>query len=619
MANVIDALFITLGLDAREYKKNEKEVTASLKKFGDASAKQTKLIAEHGKKAAGAFSALKIEILGALAAFGMGAGFKSFIESSMNGQAALGRMSGALGVSIKSLQAWRGVAMQVGSSGDVAAQALQKVSEGLAAARRGDTTFLTTANKYGAGLTLDDNVESTMRKLNVMASAIRQKYGSQQAIGILGQLGISDFNLQTELTKSPADLAQDYAAAMRVVGGVTGESAAQAEKMQRQWGLFRLEMETIRNKVFDKLEPILIKLGNQLANWLESVDWNKVIDQLGKFLGQLNKVINALGGVKGILIEIAAIKVFGWVTSIAGWVIKLKSLTAALKAARLAAAAGGAGAAASGAGAAAAGGAMGLLRKIGAVTGAGAAGWFIGDLINRHFVEGTKFGDAIGEGEAHVAAFFGSSDARDAIAQSNANAARQKAAQAKNISQTFSSLESKYGLPSGLLDSVYSAESSRGKHLVSPKGALGPFQFMPATAAQYGLTGSDVNDTSKAADAAARYLHNLIAQFNGNIPAAIAAYNWGPGNVQRKGMGALPKETSDYITKVLGGMSGYVGARTESPKSGNSTNTTDVHIGSISVQTKATDANGVAMGLGNGLRKAFRDNPLIAGYVTASA
>lgn len=617
MSNIIDAFFITLGLDDREYEKKRKEVNASLKKFGDASAKQTKLIAEHGKKAASAFSALKIEILGALAAFGMGAGFKSFIESSINGQAQLGRMSGALGISIKSLQAWRGVAMQVGSSGDVAAQALQKVSDGLAAARRGDTTFLTTANKYGAAdehgniLGLNDNVESAMHKLNVMAFKIRQKYGEQQAISILGQLGISDFNLQTEMTKSPDALARDYADAMREIGGVTGETSAKAQEMQKQWGLFQLKMEAIRNKVFDKLEPILIKLGTQFADWVNSVDWDKVIDQIGKFLGQLNKLINALGGVKGVLLEIAAIKVFGWAVSIAGWVIKLKSLTGALFAARAAAAAGAAGAAAGGTGAAAAGageaaatgGSAGLLAR--------AIPWAlpIWALFHSESTGGKRRADGTYEDEVDWNS-----------PEQQAGIARQKAAQDKAVAQTFSSLESKYDLPSGLLDSVYSAESSRGKHLVSPKGALGPFQFMPATAAQYGLKGSDVNDTGKAADAAARYLHNLIAQFNGNVPEAIAAYNWGPGNVQRKGMGALPQETSDYISKVLGSMSGYVGARTESPKSGNSASTNSVTInGPINVQTKATDANGIAMGLGNGLREAFRDNPLIAGSVTALA
>src|SRR5690348_8010855 len=97
--NVIEAFFITLGLDTRDYEKKQKEVDVSLKKLGTASDKQTKLIAESGKKAADSFSKLKIEVLGALAAFGMGAGFKAFIQDSMNGQAAAGRMADALGIS----------------------------------------------------------------------------------------------------------------------------------------------------------------------------------------------------------------------------------------------------------------------------------------------------------------------------------------------------------------------------------------------------------------------------------------------------------------------------------------------------------------------------------------
>src|SRR6185312_14995947 len=102
--NVIEALFITLGLDTSDYEKKQKGVITSLTKMGETSDKQTKLIAESGKKAANTFSLLKVEVLGALAAFGMSTGFKSFIESNMSGQAALGRMSANLGMSTQSLQ-----------------------------------------------------------------------------------------------------------------------------------------------------------------------------------------------------------------------------------------------------------------------------------------------------------------------------------------------------------------------------------------------------------------------------------------------------------------------------------------------------------------------------------
>lgn len=118
--------------------------------------------------------------------------------------------------------------------------------------------------------------------------------------------------------------------------------------------------------------------------------------------------------------------------------------------------------------------------------------------------------------------------------------------------ELFSQLEQKNGLPTGLLDAVWSAESSRGQNMQSSKGAQGHFQFMPATAQQYGLT--DPNNLQQSATAAARMLSDMMQQ-TGSVPRALAAYNWGIGNVQRKGMGAAPAETRNYIQKVTANMS----------------------------------------------------------------
>lgn len=119
------------------------------------------------------------------------------------------------------------------------------------------------------------------------------------------------------------------------------------------------------------------------------------------------------------------------------------------------------------------------------------------------------------------------------------------------MSDLFAQLEQKNGLPSGLLDAVWSAESSRGENMQSPKGAQGHFQFMPATAQQYGL--DDPNNLQKSAKAAARMLSDMMQQ-TGSVPGALAAYNWGIGNVQRKGMEAAPAETRNYIQKVTANM-----------------------------------------------------------------
>lgn len=115
----------------------------------------------------------------------------------------------------------------------------------------------------------------------------------------------------------------------------------------------------------------------------------------------------------------------------------------------------------------------------------------------------------------------------------------------------FSDLEAQHGLPSGLLSAVMQQESGGNTRAVSPRGARGAFQFMPATAKQYGV---DVNDLTSSATGAARMYADLLKQSGGDLPKALAGYNWGQGNVQRKGMDNMPTETRDYIQKVTANM-----------------------------------------------------------------
>ncbi len=125
----------------------------------------------------------------------------------------------------------------------------------------------------------------------------------------------------------------------------------------------------------------------------------------------------------------------------------------------------------------------------------------------------------------------------------------------------FPQLETKYKLPRGTLNNVYQAESAGGKHLFSPAGAEGPFQFMPATGQQYGLKDrSDRMDTGKSAEAAAHYLSDLLTQFGGDMKKTIAAYNWGPGRVSQLGLNYAPKETRDYLDRVMPGLPDYYDA-----------------------------------------------------------
>ena len=118
----------------------------------------------------------------------------------------------------------------------------------------------------------------------------------------------------------------------------------------------------------------------------------------------------------------------------------------------------------------------------------------------------------------------------------------------------FNKLESLYQLPAGLLKSVAITESGGNQFAMSGAGAKGLFQFMDGTARDMGLRGNDVFDPEKSAQAAAKYLSQLLRQNGGDLSKALASYNWGVGNVKRYGMGLMPQETRNYIPKVMSNM-----------------------------------------------------------------
>lgn len=97
-----------------------------------------------------------------------------------------------------------------------------------------------------------------------------------------------------------------------------------------------------------------------------------------------------------------------------------------------------------------------------------------------------------------------------------------------------------------ILDAVKHVESRGNVNAVSHAGARGPYQFMPATAKQYGLV--DPHDEPSAREAAGRYLTDLSRQFGGDVDKALLAYNWGPGNVKKGG--SMPLEAQQYVGKV---------------------------------------------------------------------
>jgi soluble lytic murein transglycosylase-like protein len=123
----------------------------------------------------------------------------------------------------------------------------------------------------------------------------------------------------------------------------------------------------------------------------------------------------------------------------------------------------------------------------------------------------------------------------------------------------ISAAGAKYGVDPALIKGVVQSESSFNSNAISSAGAKGLMQLMDDTAQGLGVTNS--LDPAQNIDGGTRFLSYLLRKYDGNVSTALAAYNAGPGRVDRLGIATdqdvavnlnkLPKETQNYISKVL--------------------------------------------------------------------
>jgi soluble lytic murein transglycosylase-like protein len=119
---------------------------------------------------------------------------------------------------------------------------------------------------------------------------------------------------------------------------------------------------------------------------------------------------------------------------------------------------------------------------------------------------------------------------------------------------------SKYDVDPALLRGLIRAESNFNPNAGSPAGAQGLTQLMPGTAASLGV--KNLHDPAQSIDGGAHYLRMQLDAFGGDVTKALAAYNAGPGAVQRHGGVPPYAETQQYVQKVLGYAAEY---RTSTP------------------------------------------------------
>jgi hypothetical protein len=129
MATIVDALVVTLGLDARGVKKGEQDVAQSQKRLSDGANRTAKDFEQLGKQISQAINGARNAVIGLFTVFTAGRGISGFVRETTEGSAALGRMARDLRTSTEALSAWEGVSRRAGNAAGEVTGAFQQIQQ----------------------------------------------------------------------------------------------------------------------------------------------------------------------------------------------------------------------------------------------------------------------------------------------------------------------------------------------------------------------------------------------------------------------------------------------------------------------------------------------------------
>lgn len=264
MATIIDALVVTLGLDGSSFKKGSDQSKKQLKDLKGDGAATAKDLEARGKQAAKFFSSIKLEALSLLAVLTAGAGLKNFATDQIANSAATARLAQNLNMSTEALSAWQGAAARSGGNAEAMASTLRGVSTELSKFKMGlSSDFVSWFARAGGDFTKLKDANSTVMELSRIISDLDKK-DPGKALLVAKNLGVDEatFNF---LRQGPKYV-QDQLEAQQRLGVVTSEDGKRAIALQARLEALRQSSEKLGRDILTKLAPALEVVTEKLSD-----------------------------------------------------------------------------------------------------------------------------------------------------------------------------------------------------------------------------------------------------------------------------------------------------------------------------------------------------------------
>jgi hypothetical protein len=535
---VIDSLFVELGLDPSKFTQGQKAAIAAFKKTQDEALRVGKNIEDSGKKAAEFFTGIKTAALGLFTVL-VGTDMAHFARETTATVAATGRLARNIQANTKDLAAFANVVERNGGNAEEAASSMANLTQTVERFRifgQASQEFQIAMGTIGA--TADMTALQDYMKFADWASAHRDDPAFVNLIG--KQLGLDQGSINAALQGS-AKLNEQLRQSRQFAP--SREDAEKLQNLQASWTLLDNAVSAVGRDLLIDVEPVFDGIAKASGQWIAN---NR-------------QLADTLGSILTIMVGLISLKP-------AAWLLKLLGLSAVTPVAALAAGAAGTGYA---------------LTK-----------------INESLAPQGVYMDLDGNLYPLDA---GTNQPAKPIAPPSLSD-KFKHWLAPSWYPATKSVATKYtsGAPSTLLDRVRMLERS-GDSAVSPKGAIGRYQITPATALRYGFDPARLTDPGYNEMVARAVLSDLSTRYHGNEADILAAYNAGPARADQwiAGTRGLPAETLNYLRRDRDLL-----ARGATGSAAGSNVTTDVTInGGVNINTKATDADGIARDAAGALRE----------------